>query len=61
MDSISATSTPVAQTALAAAALSLGAGVSLERSILQQQGQMMSSLLGGFDASGLGRLLDVRV
>jgi hypothetical protein len=61
MDSISATSTPAAQTALAAAGIMMSAGVSLERSILQQQGQMMSSLLGGFDASGLGRLLDVRV
>jgi hypothetical protein len=61
MDSISATSAPAAQTALAAAGIMLSAGVSLERSILQQQGQMMSSLLGGFDATGLGGLIDVRV
>jgi hypothetical protein len=48
-----------------AAAVKLGSAVSLERNILAQQGDMMSTLLGSLgqtsDPSGLGRLLDVRV
>jgi hypothetical protein len=45
-----------------AATLKLGSDVSLERSVLNQQGEMMSTLLSSLgDPSGLGKLLDVRV
>ena len=45
-----------------AAAIKLGSDVNLERKVLTQQGDMMTTLLGGLqDPSGLGRLLDVRV
>jgi hypothetical protein len=61
MDSISAAVSPM----FTAAAVKLGSAVSLERTVLAQQGEMMSTLLGSLgqssDPSGLGRLLDVRV
>jgi hypothetical protein len=61
MDSISAAVSPM----FTAAAVQMGSGVSLERKILTQQGEMMSTLLGGLGSSsassGLGQILDVRV
>jgi len=58
MDSISAAVSPM----FTPAAVKQGTAVSLERKLLTQQGDMMTTLLGGLpNSSGLGQLLDVRV
>jgi hypothetical protein len=58
MDSISA----AVSSMFTPAAVKQGTAVSLERKLLTQQGDLMTTLLGGLpNSSGLGQLLDVRV